>query len=170
MLEIDTLNITGSGPYNIDIMLEPVPHARGGRVSNEEAEASRTVLASLKGASLEGSNSGSQNSFEVNVYAPNNVEDFSGDPVILACFEFHSVQLDFARNARIDMVGFLSGAYAHSQEVYDSLEGLTTQEEFEAVPALTNAVGHVKYIAPRHDPADPFMGWKAEISIRPVKK
>lgn len=169
MLELADLNLTGTGAYDIGITLEPVPHVRGGRVSDEEAEAYRLPLVHISGGTLMGANSGSQNSFEVNLYAPDGIEDYDGDSIILASFEFHSLQVDFARGPRIGMVGYLSGAYAYTQDVYDTLADISTQEEYEAVSAITNSVGRIHYMAPKYEPAERFMGWKANIALRPAK-
>lgn len=169
-MELEPLEITGDGPYDFEFRLEGIPHGRGGRTTELEDELYRAVFAEIKGGSMQGSNSNDNNSFEFIVYAPNGVEDLEGDPVILAALEFHSVQMSYARGSRVSMTGFLTAVNAYPKEVYPSLAGLTTQEDFEAVDAITNAVGRLKYMAPVYAPAQPFMGWKVGITMRPTVK
>ena len=169
-MELEPLVIEGDGPYDYTFRLEGIPHTRGGRTTDMEDELYRAVFAEIKGGSMKGSNSRDTNSFEFLVYAPNPVEDIEGDSVILAALEFHSMQMEYARGTNVTMSGFLTAVNAHSNEVYASLAGLKTQEEYESVSALTDSVGRIKYMAPVYKEAQPFMGWKVSITMRPSQK
>lgn len=169
-MEMEPLIFKGDGPYNYEFRLEGIPHFRGGRSTELEDELYRSVFAEIHGGSMQGS-SGRENdhSFEFVVYAPDGVEDIEGDSVVLATLEFHSVQMTYARGSRVSMTGFLTGVNAYPADAYPQLEGLKTQEEFEAVDAITNAVGRLKYLPPVYAPAQQFMGWKFGITMVPVK-
>lgn len=167
-MALDELKIFGTGPDDIDITLEPMPHLRGNRTSDWELldEYPKGVirLAHVKGGALSGTSQA--NSYEVILMAPEGVEHYDGFRIILASFEFHSLKLDMARNGVLRFKGFLSAAEAHPQEVYDSLVDLKTSEEFEKVPALTTVTGGLKYFPPTYEAAQQFLGWQANLTLR----
>lgn len=158
------LELFGDGNYGIGIFLEPTPHTRLHRDDND-GYVERVALAKIKGGTMLGTTK--NDSYECNLMAPLGVEDYDGSRIILASFEFHSLQLESAFNGVLHFKGYLSAVEAHSQETYDAIRGLTTVEQFEQVPALTTATGRVKYLPPTHDEAQQFIGWQAKISLRP---
>lgn len=164
-MELDELTMFGTGTYDIGITVEPMPHLRGNRNNDGGYYNGLILLARLKGGTLSGSTRVS--SYEANLMAPVDVEDIDGSRIILASFEFHSLVLDSAHNGVMRYKGFLSAAEAHTQDVYDSLVGLTAPEEFEQIPALTTATGRLKYFPPVYEPAQQFIGWQANITMKP---
>lgn len=164
-MKFDELTMFGTGKYDIGIAVEPMPHLRGGRGNDEGYVDGITLLARLRGGTMSGATH--VNSYELNLMAPENVEDYDGSRIILASFEFHSLMLDTAHNGVLRFKGFLSSAEAHTQDVYDSLAGLTTPEEFETVDALTTSTGRLKYFPPVCEAAQQFIGWQANITMKP---
>lgn len=164
-MEFDELKMFGTGRYDIGITVEPMPHLRGNRSNDEGYINGIILLARLKGGTMTGASR--VNSFEVNLMAPEDVEDYDGSRIILASFEFHSLMLDSAHNGVIRYKGFLSAAEAHTQDVYDSIVGLKTPEEFEKVTALTTATGRLKYFPPVCEDAQQFIGWQANLTMKP---
>ena len=158
------LELFGDGNYGIGITVEPTPHLRLHRDSGDGYD-ERTILAKVKGGTLIGASK--SDSYEVNLMAPLGVEDDDGSRIILASFEFHSLQMESAYNGVLRFKGYLSAVEAHSQETYDAIRGLTTVEQFEQVPALTTATGRLRYLPPSCEDAQQFIGWKAEVSLRP---
>lgn len=158
------LELYGTGKYGIGIVVEPTPHLRLHRDSGD-GYVDRILLAKVKGGTLIGASK--SDSYEVNLMAPLGVEDSDGSRIILASFEFHSLQMESAYNGIIHFKGYLSAVEAHSQETYDSIRDLTTVEQFEQVPALTTAVGRLKYLPPTCVEAQQFIGWQAKLTVRP---
>lgn len=158
------LELFGDGKYGIGIALEPTPHTRLHRDVND-GYVDRVLLAKIKGGTMLGTTK--NDSYEINLLAPLGVEDDDGSRIILASFEFHSFQLESAYNGVLRFKGYLSAVEAHSQETYDAIRGLTTVEQFEQVPALTTATGRLRYLPPSFEEAQQFIGWKAEVSLRP---
>lgn len=158
------LELFGDGKYGIGITVEPTPHLRLHRDSGD-GYVDRILLAKVKGGTLIGASK--SDSYEVNLMAPLGVEDHDGSRIILASFEFHSLQLESAYNEVLHFKGYLSAVEAHPQEVYDSLRGLMTSEEYEKVPALTTATGRLKYLPPTYEEAQQFIGWQTKVSLRP---
>ena len=169
-MQLEQLEMSGTGAYDIGITLEPMPHLRGNRTGDwdilDEYPRGVIPLARIKGGTLAGASRADVNSFEANLLAPEGVEDYDGSRVILASFEFHSLMLDNAHNGVIRYKGFLSAADAHPQEVYESLVDLTKPEEFEKVPALTTVTGGLKYFPPKYEAAQRFIGWQANLTMR----
>ena len=168
-MKIEELQLSGDGKYDIGITVEPMPHMRGNRYNDDGYYDGITLLAKVKGGTFTGTskNSSNNNCYEVNLMAPQGVEDVDGDRIVLASFEFHSLQLDNAYNGVLRFTGFLSAAEAHPQGVYDSIAGLTSPEDLEKVPALTTVTGMLKYFPPTWEEAQQFIGWKAQLTIRP---
>jgi hypothetical protein len=164
-MKIEELQLSGDGKYDIGITVEPMPHLRLSRLDDDGYREGITLLAKVRGGTFLGTNK--NNSYEVNLMAPYGVEDHSGDNIILASFEFHSLQLDSAYNGILHFTGFLSAAEAHSKETYDALAGLSTTEEFERIPALTTSTGRLKYLPPLWEEAQQFLGWQAKLTVRP---
>lgn len=164
-MKFDELTMSGTGKYDIGITVEPMPHLRGNRVDDEGYADGIILLARIKGGLLSGVSR--VNSYEANLMAPEGVEDYDGSRIILASFEFHSLVLDTAHNGILRFKGFLSSVEAHTQDVYDSLVGLTTPEEFEKIPALTTVTGGLKYFPPVHKGAQRFIGWQANLTMKP---
>lgn len=164
-MKFEELKMFGTGSYDIGITVEPMPHLRGSRFNDDGYAEGITLLARVKGGTLSGA--AKVNSFEVNLMAPEGVEDEDGSRVILASFEFHSLLLDNAHNGILRFNGFLSAAEAHPQAVYDSLTFLASTEEFEKVSALTTATGRIKYFPPVWEEAQQFIGWQAQLTMRP---
>jgi hypothetical protein len=164
-LKFHELKMSGTGNYDIGITVEPMPHLRGNRSNDEGYIDGIILLARLKGGTMSGATQ--VNSYELNLMAPVDVEDYDGSRIILASFECHSLMLESAHNGIIRYKGFLSAAEAHTQEVYDSLVGLKTTEEFEKVSALTTATGRLKYFPPVCEGAQQFIGWQANITMKP---
>lgn len=164
-MKFDELKMFGTGKYDIGITVEPMPHLRGNRYNDDGYVEGIVLLARIKGGTFTGASR--VNSFEANLLAPEGVEDYDGSRIILASFEFHSLTLDNAHNSVIRYKGFLSAAEAHTQEVYDSLVDLKTSEEFEKIPALTTVTGGLKYFPPVCEAALPFIGWQANLTMRP---
>lgn len=158
------LELFGDGKYGIGITVEPTPHLRLHR-DNGDGYDETTLLAKIKGGTLIGASK--NDSYEVNLMAPQGVEDSDGDRIILASFEFHSLQLESAYNGVLHFKGYLSAVEAHPQEVYDSLRGRMTSEEYEKVPALVTATGRLKFLPPTYEEAQQFIGWQAKVSLRP---
>lgn len=164
-MEFSELTAFGTGQYDIGITVEPMPHLRASRYSDDGFREGITMLARLKGGVLLGTDK--ENCFEANLMAPWGVEDHAGDNVILTSFEFHSFQIESARSGLMYFKGFLSGADAHPQSVYDRVKGLTTTEEFEAVEELTSSTGRLKYMPPLWEEAQQFIGYRARLTMRP---
>jgi hypothetical protein len=158
------LELFGDGNYGIGIFLEPTPHTRLHRDAND-GYVERVALAKIKGGTMLGATK--NDSYEFNLMAPVGVEDLDGSRIILASFEFHSLQLETAFNGILHFKGYLSAVEAYSQETYDSIRGLTTPDQFEQVPALTTATGRLKYLPPVCEDAQQFIGWQAKVSLRP---
>lgn len=163
-LTFKELELFGIGKYGIGIEVEPNPHLRVHRDSGD-GYSQRTLLAKILGGTFTGVSK--NDSYEVNLMAPLDVEDVDGDRIILASFEFHSLQLESAYNGVLHFNGYLSSVNAHSQGTYDSIRDLRTVEEFEQVPALTTATGRLKYLPPTCAEAQQFIGWQAKLSLRP---
>lgn len=164
-MRFEQLEMSGTGTYDIGITVEPMPHLRGNRVDDEGYADGIILLARIKGGSLSGASR--VNSYEANLMAPEGVEDYDGSRIVLASFEFHSLMLDTAHNGILRFKGFLSAAEAHTQDVYDSIVGLTTPEEFETVDALTTATGRLKYFPPVCEAVQQFIGWQANLTMKP---
>lgn len=164
-MKFDQLEMSGTGSYDIGITVEPMPHLRGNRTDDEGYADGIIQLARIKGGTLSGA--ARVNSYEANLMAPDGVEDYDGSRIVLASFEFHSLMLDSAHNGVLRYKGFLSAAEAHTQDVYDSLVGLKTPEEFEKVEALTTATGRLKYFPPVCESVQRFIGWQANITMKP---
>jgi hypothetical protein len=164
-LKFDELKMSGTGSYDIGITLEAMPHLRGNRFDDDGYLDGLLLFARLKGGTINGASR--VNSYELNLMAPSGIEDHDGSRIILASFEFHSLMLDSAHNGTLRYKGFLSAAEAHTQDVYDSLVGLKTLEEFEKISALTTATGRLRYLPPVFEPAQQFIGWQANITMKP---
>lgn len=168
-MQFEQLEMSGTGRYDIGITLEPTPHLRGNRSGDwdllDEYPSGVIRLAHLKGGTLNGVSQ--VNSYEANLMAPEDVEDYDGSRIILASFELHSLTLDTAHNGILRFKGFLSAANAHTQDVYDSIVGLTTPDEFEKIQALTTATGGLKYFPPLCEGAQRFLGWQANLTMKP---
>lgn len=163
-MEFKELELFGTGNYGIGIVVEPAPHFRLHRDSGDGYNR-RTLLAKVKGGTFLGASK--NDSYEVNLMAPLDVEDTDGDRIILASFEFRSLQLDSAYNGVLQFRGYLSAVEAHSQETYDLIRSFKTVEEYEKVSALTTVTGRLKYLPPTHAEAQQFLGWQAELTVRP---
>lgn len=169
MTNFEELKVFGTGPYDIGITIEPMPHARLSRYNDDGYYDGITLLARMKGSFLSGvsSNSSKNNCYEVNVLTPDDVYGFDGDRIILASLEFHSLNMVSAHNRAIRFSGFFSGANAHYQKIYDSLVGFDKQEEFESLSELTNERGELKYLPPVWEASQKFIGWKANLTVAP---
>lgn len=166
MTTLPELTIAGSGAHRIWIRLEPVPHVRSGHPRGRWQDAFQAVA--LTGADFNGDHHHGLARFEAKVYAPPGFEDSDRSRCMLASFEFHHMVLDSARGGGMDFTGVLVGALAYPQEVYDRIASGTPLLE---IPELIGRWDdEIKYQPVRNPDLEPFLGWRAKVSIAPLKE
>ena len=165
-MTFNELKLHGTGAYRVSITLTPIPHVRMSRAIEADSHGNEVSVAQIYGGTLQGAKE--SGSYEITVTAPPGVTEEDGATIILAAYEFHSFQLESAYNGILRFKGVLSAAETYPQKVYDSLQGLTTQEEFEAIPALIGSYGSLRYLPPTSKELQQFLGWQASVSLIPM--
>lgn len=153
--------IKGPGPYRIDVRLEPVPHVPSSRHRPEAFDAAK-----LLGADFKGEHDRGLSRFEARVYAPPGVEDADRDRCMIANFSFQHMVLGYASGGAMHFTGVLVGALAYTPTLYTSLDSGVPLTELEE--ARGNWPGDVRYQPPHWAHLQPFLGWRAAVTVAPL--
>ncbi|MET4143980.1 hypothetical protein [Arthrobacter sp. UYCo732] len=160
------LTIAGSGSHRIWVRLEPVSHVSSAHPRGGWADAFNAVT--LTGADFNGDHDRGLSRFEARVYAPPGFEDSDRDRCMLASFEFHHIVLDHAGGGAMDFTGVLVDALAYPQHVYDRIAAGTLLTEIEE--AAGRWPGDIRYQPVPHAELQPFLGWRAKVTVAPLKE
>lgn len=163
------LTIHATGPQLIDVRLEPVLHLRE-RNGMEEDYRGPFLAAVIHGGDFDGSprfDAGSR--FEVNAFAPDGFEDRDGDACLLASIEFHHVALTSARKGVFRFTGILTQASLYPAGIY---ERIAAGEDIGSITEIANDENglRIAYLPPSAGALEPFFGWSASITVRPLPK
>jgi hypothetical protein len=164
--KLPELAITGAGAHRIWIRLEPVRHVLTARRGAHLVQAFDAVA--LTGADFNGSHDDGLARFEARVYAPPGFEDSDRDRCMLASFEFHHVVLNHAQSGRMDFTGVLVGAGAYTQDVYERISGGTALLDIPEI--LDQWKESVRYLPRPHPELQSFLGWRARITVAPLRE
>jgi hypothetical protein len=154
--------IKGPGPYRIHVRLEPVAHVPSRSHIPEAFDA-----VDLVGADFKGEHDRGLSRFEARVYAPPGVEDSDRDRCMIANFGFHHMVLDYASGGNMHFTGVLVSALAYTPTLYQSLDSGVPLTELES--ARGNWPGDVRYLPPPWAYLQPFLGWRAAVTIAPLR-